>query len=156
MRVVTLAYGEPEYGVRLGQVSGDAELVARMWADAESRPFELAEPGTRWSIALVDDGDGEVPAAWCAVREITEDGQPVLKGLCNYEVPAYRGHGLYLAAYRERHRRVVRPSVLPAVTYLFAQPIGLHLGDGWHHTGLTGPGELPDHQWWELRRDPTG
>lgn len=155
-RVTTLTYGEPEYAVRLAQIQSDSELVHRMWIDAESRPHELALAGTSWSITLVRGGGQELPAAWCAAHQIDDDGAPVLRCHSNYEVPAYRGHGLYMAAYQERHRRIIRTSALPAVTYLFAQPMGLHLADGWATTGLTGPGDLDGHQWWELRRKAAG
>ena len=116
-----------------------------MWEDAESRPGELDEPGTSWTVALVA---GE-PAAWCAAR-VLDDG--TLKCHSNYEVRAHRGLGLYEAAYRARHTNVVEWSGRPAVTYLFEQPIALHEADGWLRTGVSGPGELEGHTWWELRR----
>jgi hypothetical protein len=144
-QVVTLAHGQPEYADLLDRIRQDDDLVARMWADAESRPNELDVPGTRWSVALVGDG---MPAAWCAARI---DGD-ILKCFCNYEVPAYRDHGLYEAVYRERHDAVVVPTGLPAVTYLFSGPIPLHEADGWYRTGPNDRGELDGHWWWELRR----
>lgn len=117
-----------------------------MWADAESRPDELDVPGTRWTVALAGGG----LAAWCAASP----AGGVLRCHSNFEVPAYRGRGLYGRAYRERHRAVVLPCGLLAVTYLFAQPIGLHEADGWVRTGVSGvsfaAGE--PHAWWELRR----
>jgi hypothetical protein len=144
-RVITLMHGSSAYARLLEQIRQDSELVAAMWSDAESHPDELDVPGTFWTITV----DGGRPAAWCAARVV--DG--VLKCHSNYEVRACRGRGLYEAADRARHQRVVLPLAVPAVTYLFAQPIGLHEADGWHRTGLTGPGALDDHQWWELRRE---
>lgn len=141
---ITLAHGDSRYTGLLHQVRQDPVLVAAMWADAESRPEELDVPGTLWTVVL----DGGALAAWCAAR-IAGD---LLKCHSNYEVPARRGHGLYEAAYRARHAEVVLPAHLPAVTYLFPQPIPLHEADGWYRTGTTGVGEMSDHRWWELRR----
>ncbi len=146
--VITLAHGQPLYADLLDGIRNDRDLVAAMGADAESHPDELDLPGTRWSVALLEDG---TPAAWCAAR--TEDG--TLKCHSNYEVRAWRGRRLYEAAYHARHRDVVHPSGLAAVTYLFDAPIGLHEANGWRRTGQTGCG-VTGHQWWELRRPAAG
>lgn len=146
--VVTLTHGDDLYTTLLQRIRADTDLVAAMWADAESTPDELDVPGNRWTVTLVD-GD---PAGWCAART-TNSGR--LKCHSNYAVRAHRGHGHYEAAYHARHRDVVAPTGLLAVTYLFDYPIPLHEADGWRRTDLTGPGALPDHQWWELHR-PAG
>lgn len=143
-QVVTLTHEQPEYGQLLDLIRADPPLVARMWADAESQPAELDQPGTWWTVALVDDA----PAAWCAARPAGD----VLYCHSNYEHPRHRGRGLYAAAYRERHRHVIQPAGLDAVTYLFEQPIPLHEADGWQRTGPTGDGKVSGHRWWELRR----
>jgi hypothetical protein len=142
--VVTLTHGTRRYSALLDQIREDADLVVAMWRDGEHLPLELDVPGTQWSIALVDG----VPAAWCAAT--VTDG--VLTCHSNYERPGHRGHGLYRLAYRERHRTVIAPAGLDAVTYLFADPIELHQADGWTLTGREGSGVLPDHHWYELRR----
>jgi hypothetical protein len=146
---ITLIHGEQLYTDLLACVRRDGDLVAAMWADAEGDPDELDVPGTHWSAALAEDG---TPAAWCAAR-VQDDG--TLKCHSNYEVRAWRGLGLYQDAYHARHRDVVRAYGRPAVTYLFAQPIGLHDANGWHRTGLTGVGAT-GHRWWQLRRQVKG
>jgi hypothetical protein len=150
MRVITLTHGQPGYAGLLDQIRRNPALVAAMWADAESRPDELDVPGTSWSVALV----AGAPAAWCAAR-LQDHG--TLKCHSNYEVWAYRGKGRYEAAYAERHRAVVVPAAVVAVTYLFEQPIALHEADGWRKTGLTGTSHEADepHPWWELHRPAT-
>ncbi|MFG1846788.1 hypothetical protein [Micromonospora carbonacea] len=145
--VATLEHGQQEYAWMLNAIRADAWLVGRMWVDAESTPDELDQPGTVWSVVLVDGA----PAAWCAA---TPDAG-ALRAHSNYEHPRHRGRGLYAAAYAQRHRDVIRTSGVPAVTYLFAQPIPLHEADGWHRTSAQGPGEVDGHWWWELRRIPT-
>jgi hypothetical protein len=147
--VVTLVQGHPEYGRLLDRIRADHELVDAMGSDADSHPDELDAPGTQWSIALVDREGEEIPAAWCAA--VVQDNG-VLRCHSNYEVRAYRGHGLYVAAYRERHRTVIAPSRRPAVTYLYIAPIELHLADGWFLTGESGTSPETGHDWWELRR----
>jgi hypothetical protein len=149
-QVITLARGQPEYADLLDQIRQDPALVNAMREHAESCPDELDRPGTWWTVAIVDGA----PAAWCAAR--VDAGE--LRCHSNYEHPGYRGHGLYAAAYRERHDTVVEPSNLAAVTYLFSQPIGLHESDGWYRTGVSGVSTDASqaHEWWELRRDPTG
>lgn len=143
--VETLAHGEQLYTDLLARIRRDSALVSAMWADAESTPDELDVPGTHWTVALTDDG---TPAAWCAAR-IQDDG--LIKCHSNYEIRTWRGLGLYEDTYHARHRDVVLAYKRPAVTYLFAQPIGLHEANGWRRTGQTGVGTL-GHQWWELRR----
>ncbi len=144
---VTLTHGERFYDDLLRVVRGDRALVEAMWADAESSPAELDVPGTEWSVVLLGDG---TPVAWCAARV---DAEGVLKCHSNYEVRAWRGNGFYEAAYRARHRQVVGACGLPAVTYLFSEPIALHEADGWYRTGLEG---VSGHRWWQLRRRPAG
>jgi hypothetical protein len=146
LTVETLIHGDQLYTDLLARVRRDDGLTAAMWADAESRPGELDVPGTHWTVAIIEDG---TPAAWCAAR-ITDDG--VIKCHSNYERPGHRGRGLYDLAYHARHQNVVRAYSLPAVTYLFAGPIGLHEADGWRRTGLEGDGETGGHRWHELRR----
>ncbi|GLY08212.1 hypothetical protein [Actinoplanes sp. NBRC 101535] len=142
---VTLRHGEQRYTDLLAAIRADRALVTAMWADAESRPGELDVPGTHWTVTVLEDG---TPAAWCAAR-VQDDG--VIKCHSNYEVRAHRGCGLYEAAFHGRHHDVILAYKLPAVTYLFAQPIALHAAKGWQRTGLVGVSGS-GHRWWELRR----
>lgn len=144
--MVTCRTGDAAWTELLGPVLADPALLARMWADAEATPDELAAPGTTWVIATVHAGDHRVAAAWAGA---IEEGE-TLKPVCSYEVPAWRGHGLYARAYAERHRTIVEPWPGPAVTYVFADPLALHLADGWTATG-EGDSEH-GHHWYELRR----
>jgi hypothetical protein len=148
--LVTCQTGDGAYAELLGPVVADPDLLAQMWADAEADRGELVAPGTTWVIAAVHAGGRRHPAAWAGATVIEEDGQQVLKLVCSYEVPAWRGRGLYALAYAERHRTIVEPWSGPAVTYIFAQPLALHLADGWT---VTGEGISNDgHAWYELRR----
>jgi hypothetical protein len=128
-----------------------------MWEHAESRPDELDVPGTWWTVVLVQDRGRWVPAAWAAAVETTEDGERVLRCHSNFEVPRYRGRGLYRAAYAHRHATVVRPTGLPAVTHLFRQPIKIHRAHRWHLTRVAGTSTTTGepHRWWQLRRNPS-
>ncbi|XVU24237.1 hypothetical protein ACQPZJ_44575 [Actinoplanes sp. CA-054009] len=132
----------------LARIRQDSDLVAAMWADAESHPDELDVPGTYWTVMLLEDG---TPAAWCAA---TFQDDATIKCHSNYEVTAYRGHGLYEDTYYTRHYQVIKRFGLEAVTYLFEQPLALHEKHGWRRTGPRRPGKIAGHWWWELRREP--
>jgi hypothetical protein len=150
--VVNVQPGHPRYEGLVGQIRDSPDLLACMWSDAEHRMVE--QPGKTWTIATVQDGGQWVPTAWAC--SIVQDG--ILRCCDNYEVPRWRGRGLYEAAYRHRHVTIVAPSRLPAVTYLFVQPIGMHEADGWYRTGVNGVSTAAGvpHEWWELRRDSAG
>ena len=145
--VLSVRIGDERYEDLIGQIRADAE-------------HELDEqPGKAWAVVAVEGHGRWVPAAWAAATVEPGPGGPVLRCSDNYERRGPgRLHGLYPIAYRHRHETVVAPSRLPGLTYLFAQPIGLHEADGWHRTGLTGTSRQPGiepHQWWELRRGAT-
>ena len=141
--VLTVQIGDENYERTIGPIRSDRVLRAEMQADAEHTLDE--RPGKLWCVVLV----GDVPAAWCAVQ--IQDG--VLRCSDNYERRGVgRERGLYTEAYRHRHNTIVAPSGLPAVTYLFAQPIARHEADGWYRTGLAGVSD-DGHEWSELRRD---
>lgn len=150
--VITVEIGHQRYEDLIGRIRRDADLLAALWADAETRLEE--SPGKRWAVVAVD---GE-PVAWAAARVTTIDGVLTLVCSDNYEARGVgRDRGLYQVAYRVRHATIVAPSPLPGVTYLYRQPRPLHEADGWQLTGVHGvstdAGE--PHEWWQLRRAPT-
>lgn len=131
------------------------EPLRSQWrADAESEH----EDGISYVMVLDDDGTGRrhVPAAWAGYR--IEDG--VLRCCNNYVRHGFRDRDpeLYEVAYRARHDLVVAGCGLPAVTYLFPEPIPLHLADGWElDTTPEGSGisrDIPgvEHHWRRLTR----
>lgn len=140
--VVNVRAGKGRYEALIGQIRNDVLLLAQMRADAEHDLVEHLDKV--WTFVTVNG----LVAAWCAAQPV--DG--VLTCSDNYERRGVgRELGLYRVAYRHRHETVVAPCELPAVTYLFAQPIALHEADGWRRTGLSGVSEH-GHRWWELRR----
>jgi hypothetical protein len=144
----TLVHGQREYTDLLADLTATPGLVEAMWDEAESRFGELDEPGTLWTVAFTRDGRA---GAWCAATVL---GGGQIKCHNNYEPGPYRGQGLYEAAHRARHRDVLVKLGLPAVTYLFRDPIPLHEKHGWRTTGVHAPGELAGHHWWELTWKP--
>ncbi|GAA2360730.1 hypothetical protein Cme02nite_38010 [Catellatospora methionotrophica] len=147
--LVTVWIGHPRYEELLGPVRADTALLRQMWLDAESELDE--QPGKLWCVSVVDGRAG----AWAAAVE--DCG--VLRCCNSYEVPAYRGRGLYAAAYAHRHATIVAPSTLPAITYVYDQPLPLHLADGWAVTASgTSTVSEPDgdgrfeHRWHAMRR----
>jgi hypothetical protein len=155
LAVETLSHGEQLYTDLLDRIRRDADLVSRMWTEAESAPDELDVPGTQWTVAITEAGE---PAAWCAAT-IDRAGQLVCHS--NYEVPANRGRGLYAAAYDARHRDVLLKYKRAAITYLFPEPIPLHLASGWipdaapGGSGTSSPyPDGPTHSWRRLTWTP--
>lgn len=148
VHLVQVEVGHPRYEELIGPLRGDDELLAVMLSEAESRLDE--EPGKQWFVAAVQQGDRWVAGAWaCAV---VRDG---LLWCCNnYERPGFRGNGLYGLAYDLRHAVLVESCGLPAVTYIFVDPLQRHLDDGWRVTGEGDSNEpwAPSHHWFELRR----
>lgn len=151
--VINIQIGHPRYEELIGQIRGNSTLLAQMWADAEHKLDE--HPNKIWTVVVVADGDRKVPAAWAAATvEHRVDG-PILRCSDNYECRGPgRDHGLYAVAYAHRHRTVVEPAGIPAVTYLFAQPIARHEADGWYRTTTCSDPGVEPHDWWELRRKP--
>jgi hypothetical protein len=143
--IVVARHGNPRYEAVVAELTAEP-LASQWWQDAES----YHEDGISYMVAMAADESGQLaPAAWAGWRVV--DG--ILKCCNNYERQGIgRRDELYRLAYRARHRQIVAPWRGPAVTYLFPEPIGLHLADGWYRTGVTGPGELAGHVWWELRR----
>lgn len=146
-KIITVEIGHPRYEDLLGPVRAEAALLRQMWLDAESALDEA--PGKQWVVAVVDGRAG----AWAAAY--VKDG--TLHCVNSYEV--VRGRGLYAAAYRHRHDTIVAPWTGLAVTYVYDQPLPLHLADGWRlvQSGVStvdepdGDGKT-EHRWHELRR----
>ena len=149
-QILTIHAGLPRFDELVNGIMANDDLVEQMWADAEHVPDDFT--GATLSMVLVDG----VPAAWAGSTEEEEiSGAPMLRCCLNYERRGPgRDLGLYAEAYAHRHRTVVEPSGVPAVTYLFAEPIAPHEADGWRRTGHTGMSDQ-GHRWWGLHREPT-
>ncbi len=154
MDIITLRPEDTEYQ-HFMSVLGSEPLRTQWWNDAESG----VEPGISYSMVLVDDQ----PAAWAGWY--VSRSEPKLLHCCNnYVRQGYRDRRpeLYELAYRHRHRTVVQALGLPGITYLFPEPVPLHLADGWVlDTGPNARGTSrawPDgelHHWQRLRWTPT-
>ncbi len=158
--VLRVRPGERLHDELLATLSAEP-LATQWWRDAESR----ATPAASYMVVYM----GEVPAAWAGWFVEDHDGRRVLRCCDNYVRRGYRRRSpeLYTLAYRRRHRDVVRRLGLPAVTYLYPEPIGLHLRNGWVYD--TSPGSAgvstpypdqpagpdnPEHRWRRLRWAP--
>lgn len=140
--MLNLCIGDERYEQVHGQIRSDADLRARMWADAEHR-FDEA-PDKVWTVVIVREDGRWVPAAWAAAAVRHDGEEPVLVCSDGYERHGPgRRWGLYRVAYQHRHTTIVAPSPLPALTYLFEAPIRLHLADGWYRTGLSSTSREP-------------
>jgi hypothetical protein len=134
---------------------GTEPLRTQWWNDAES---SVDDPPDAAYLVAVADRRPVAWAGWCLV-----DGGTRIQCCNNYIRGGYRGRSpdLYEAVFLARHHQVVAVSRLPAVTYLFPEPIPLHLAHGWQLD--TGPGTSgtsspyvggPVHRWQRLSWDP--
>ncbi len=154
--LVVLSSGEQMYEDLLGPVRSDVPLLRQMWLDAESELDE--EPGKQWAVAAVWHQGSWVAAAWAAAVEREHEGQTILHCCNNYEVPAFRGKGLYRQAILHRQTAVVRRRNLPGRTFIFDQPRPLHEALGWHvvDSGVSQVDGVPTHVWFEMWWTPPG
>ncbi len=154
--LVVVESGGQMYEDLLGPVRSDVALLQQMWLDAESELDE--EPGKQWAIATVFHRGQWVAAAWAAAVEREHEGQTILHCCNNYEVPAFRGKGLYRQAMAHRQTAVVQRRGLPARTFIFDQPRALHQALGWHvvDSGVSQLDGVPTHVWFEMWWTPPG
>ena len=155
IEVLTLAHGSDRFGQTLDRIRANRALVQRWYEDAESKWDELDHPGVRLAVTFVDGA----PAAWAGSRLLPSG---VLKCICNYEVPLFRGHGLYAMAHQRRHEDTVKQFPYPKETYLFGTPpfrtgpIALHAWNGWRFPELApdthGVSDM-GHEWWKMIRN---
>lgn len=143
--IIEIREGHPRYEEILRPVTSDADLLAQIWADAESAMEE--HPQKTWWFAVATDGEA---LAWCAVQPVAEDGRVVMKCTDSYE---RRGRGRDNALYREVFAaRNVALGHMACVTYVFDQPVRLHLEHGWELTGVDGVSD-DGHHWQEMRKN---
>ncbi len=146
--------GDGWYEDLFGPVRNDDALLEQMWRDAESELDE--EDGKVWAVATVFHEGRWVAGAWAAAVEREEDGEPYLLCCNSYEVPQWRGKGLYARAFEHRQRYVVQARGIPARTWVFDQPRPLHEALGWKvvDTGVSWLEGLDAHPWFEMRWTP--
>jgi hypothetical protein len=160
VKLIHLIPDDPEYPGIMDLLRAEP-LRTQWWNDAKSE----VEPGVSYLMVLAEDDRGDmVPAAWAGYRVDQADDGPVLWCCNNYVRHGFRDRApeLYAQAYTARHREVVTRLGIPAYTYLYAQPIALHLVDGWvydrspHGRGMSrppAPGVL-SQPWWRLLWQP--
>lgn len=142
---------DPQYR-RLVRLMASEPLRTQWHNDAESEHVD----GVSYVVALV----GGEPAAWAGWR-IERDG--TLRCWNNYVRHGYRDldPDAYASVYAARHRDVVLRLGVPAETYLYPEPIPLHLADGWvidpspEASGTSHPyPDGPVHHWRRLTWSP--
>ena len=151
--IVQLTLVDDRYEQVIRPILDDAELMAQIWADAETRMEEASEK--QWFVAVSTPGDQAL--AWCAARLELQNGQLTMVCEANYERRGIgRAKGLYAAVFEERQQYLEHLG-LPCVTYIFDQPLQLHLDAGWLPSGAEGISSeegVEPHHWQELRYGP--
>lgn len=151
MNILHLLPGSDVYAWFTAELSAEP-LRTQWWTDAESSVDDPADAS--YLVAVVD----RQPAAWAGY--VVDFAAGELRCCNNY---IRRGHtpDLYEAVFRARHDQVVVPAGMPAVTYLFPEPIPLHLAYGWRVD--VGPGAAgmsrpfpggPLHRWQRMTWAP--
>lgn len=143
--ILILRHGSPRYEPVIGRLRGDAPLLAYMWQAAESRLDE--HPDKVW-IVPVDPADRAL--AWCAYQPC-DRADAVVQCVNSFERPESWDDDLYAVVYAARHELI---RYLDAVTYVFDEPLELHLWDGWvpFADGWSNEPDTPSHHWTGLRR----
>jgi hypothetical protein len=140
VEIVTTWSGGPRYELVTG-LRADPDVWAYALAAADCDLTE--QPGQVWVLAVDEDG----VAAWCAYHP-GPGGHPV-QCVDSVELPRAYGSGAYRAAFLARHELLRR---CPCVTYVYADPLALHLEHGWRYAGRGRTGDGRD--WYRLIRDP--
>lgn len=148
MDIITVRIGDPDYERYLGPILDAPE--PEIWADAEidMRRQSQTDPDKRWWLAV---RDGEV-LAWCALWTANCGGYDWECGH-NYE---RRGQGRECGAYRRvflARQAWISPRRKPCTTWVFDQPVGIHLAHGWTRTCVYGVSEH-GHHWQKLVWSP--
>lgn len=143
IEIMKVQVGDPQYEQVIGGLRADADLLAYMWQAAESRLDE--HPTKVWIVAVDPNGRA---LAWCAYQPV---GDGVVTCVNSFERPEVWGRGLYATVYAARHQLI---RWFDAVTYVYDQPLPLHLADGWvpFEEGWSSEPDAPSHHWTGLRR----
>jgi len=146
LKVLTM--GDPDYETVFGPLREDQDLAHWMMQDAESTLDE--KPGKIWWVLVADNG--VTAMAWCAATVTTDhDGSELIRCTNSYHRREYRDTELYPLVYSARHAWLVEQGI-DAETYVYDQPLPLHLADGWEieTDGVSHEVDEP-HRWYGLR-----
>ncbi|SNT66285.1 hypothetical protein SAMN05421812_13632 [Asanoa hainanensis] len=141
--IVVIRPGDNRYERVMSTLRADRPLLRRMWREAESRLDEHRRK--TWVVAV---GAGDRALAWCAYEPFARG---CVKAVNSFERPEVWGQGLYERVYNVRHQLI---RYRRALTFIFDQPLPLHLRDGWVPVadGWSSEPDAPSHHWNELRR----
>lgn len=143
VEILILHCGDPRYEAVIGGLRRDVELLDLMWQAAESRLDE--HPDKVWIVAA----EGGRALAWAAYRPGPDDIE--VQAVNSFERPEVWDTDWYGIVYAVRHELIRHHS---AITYVYDEPLDLHLWDGWVCTddGWSSEPDAPAHHWHELRR----
>lgn len=144
VEILILRHGDPRYEPVLAAMRSDQALLADLLTAAGSRLPEHEHKV--WVIAV----RGGRALAWCAYEPSDEPGT-TLKLVDSYERPESWDDDWYADVYQVRHELT---RWYACVTYVYVDPLDLHLADGWQITAegdSDEPGSEP-HRWYRLVR----
>lgn len=144
--ILILRQGDPLYEPIIGGLRADTDLLDYMWQAAESRLDEHAD-----KVWIVAARNGRA-LAWCAYEPSAGHADAGVKCTNSFERPECWDEDLYGIVYQARHE-IIRH--YRALTYVYGEPLPLHLWDGWTQVddGWSGEPDAPSHHWYALLRD---
>lgn len=155
--IVTIAVDSPEFGQLFGDLLADRDFADQMWRDSETTVADLlgvktANPaGPKLLTVAVVDG---APAAWAGHQVVVEDGETVVKATDSYDRPPFWHLDLYPAVYAARQVLIEALCCelgVDAVTYVYVDPLWLHVGWRIVESGVSRVEGLDAHRWYLLR-----
>lgn len=157
--IITVRVGGPEFAALFGDLLTDRDFADQLWRDSETTIADLLGVKTRHpqgpkllTVAVVD---GQ-PAAWAGHQLVIEDGETVVKATDSYDRRGYRHLRLYPAVYAARQVLVEAMCAelgVDAITYVYIDPLWLHVGWRIEASGVSEVEGLDPHRWYRLRWD---
>lgn len=155
--IVTIEVGSPEFADLFGELLTDRDFADQMWRDSETTVADLlgvktAHPvGPKLLTVAVVDGQ---PAAWAAHQVVEVEGVTVVKATDSYDRPPFWHLELYPAVYAARQvliEALCRELGVDAVTYVYVDPLWLHVGWTLVESKVSRVEGLEAHRWYLLR-----
>lgn len=156
-KIVTVEVGSPVFAELFRDLLADPDFADRMWRDSETSVADLlglktAHPfGPKFLTVAVVDGQ---PAVWAGHQLVVEDGVLVVKCTDSYDREPYRHLRLYPEAYAARQllvEELCRERGVDAVTYVYIDPLWLHLGWTLVVSDVSRVEGLDEHRWYLMR-----
>lgn len=155
--IVTVEVGSANFDGLFRDLLTDHDFADQMYRDSETTVADLLGIKTEYpcgpkllTVAVVD---GQ-PATWAGHQLVVEDGETVVKATDSYDRQPFRHLRLYPGVYAARQLLVealCEERGVDAVTYVYIDPLWLHIGWTLRGFGTSRVPGLDPHDWYLLR-----